>query len=191
MSASVGVFHFRSGHFAILRRIDLKRLCVSKMLEYLSVFISYRDFHMTISFQMTLTKLDAVTAAYLEMAAFNAQPSALHDKTGQLASGRCVQGLDRGPRRVHLTGAGFLCHARVIDQTECLILFHGKHQAIFRIARSAKAYKLPAPGHPADPPAFARTRHEITPFPLIIGLLLSYVNNSIPIFLSCSYPSAV
>lgn len=55
MSASVGINHFCVHNFAVCNLIDLEFCCVSKVLENLSVFISYCNFHSKISFSINHT----------------------------------------------------------------------------------------------------------------------------------------
>ena len=50
MSASVGIDNFDSSYGSVLYRVELKLLCVSKMLKNLSVLISNCNFHNTFSF---------------------------------------------------------------------------------------------------------------------------------------------
>lgn len=45
MAASQRVHHLRGNHFALLCLIDFELLGMAEMLEYLTVFISYCDFH--------------------------------------------------------------------------------------------------------------------------------------------------
>lgn len=50
MAAAVGIHHYRMGYLAIFYSIQLKLSGVTKMLEHLTVFISYCDFHLLSSF---------------------------------------------------------------------------------------------------------------------------------------------
>ena len=93
MTLSICIYHFCRCNFSIGHFINFKLFCMSKMLEHLSVFISYCNLHVTCSFLFTHGSspgfqqiTTAFTLAYFIMTAFNNERGAFHQKPGRFFS---------------------------------------------------------------------------------------------------------
>ena len=141
VAASVGIHDRGACDLLIFDGIDLKLFCVSEMLEYVSVFVSYCNFHIfyllikifpILSVPMTAaaTAVFSCTVAETVVSAFNLQRPAVHQDQSDLLPGRSVDLLDSGPCHPHVSAAFLLRSAFLVDQPDRFIFVNSQNHRI-------------------------------------------------------------
>ena len=137
------------------------------MLEHLSVFIRYPDFHLMISFLCPGSIRPGGRSDGIPENKFSSgdlQLSSLHQEPGQLLSGGRIQALDGSPPDAHFPGAGLLRQPQIINQTESLIFLH-RHDDPMAPGRPALGTEPDIIRNPVHLSFFYRSCHPfISPF---------------------------
>src|SRR5699024_2686895 len=136
MSASIRMYYFCMYYFSFLYIVNLKCLCVSKVLENLSIFICYCYSHDTFSFFcciffvnflfVTSSKaaVAALTVTDSEISALNFEWMPVDKCICDLFPGDLVNSLDRCSCDLHRCCTLLLTVTFLVQKTDCLVLIY-------------------------------------------------------------------
>ena len=166
-------------YFSFLYIVNLKRLCVSKVLKNLSVFICYCYSHYTLSFfhciflikflLVTSSKIavTSLTIADSKIPAFNSEWMSVNKCICYFFSGNLVNSLNRCSCNLHRFSTLLLTITFLVQKTDCLILIDCQNNGSFFLIITCRK-KFQNIREMADFSAFYWSWHKLLLFAFLI-----------------------
>ncbi len=123
MTASVGVNNLLADDFTLFNIVQLKLLCMTEVLEDLSIFICDCDSHGMYSFLYDF--LINLNRLVFTVSACNQQPFPVHKGICDFFPCAVISGCNGGSGNIHSGSTSLLCETFFIQQSQCLKFVNG------------------------------------------------------------------